>query len=393
MNEPAVFESPENTMPKTNLHLEDVEHRDVHNLYGLQMQRSTYKGLENRSQGTIRPFLLTRSFFVSSHRYGAAWTGDNGSSWEYLKFSVPMCLTLASAGLSFCGADVGGFFGEPSSELMYRWFQLGSFLPFFRSHAHIETKNREPWAYDTETTEIIRYTIKNRYKLLPYWYSLFFLYYLKGLPVIRTMFFQYPDDNCLQFTSQFHLGDALCVNAVDKPSQQTMEIVLPDGRWFDYYSLKEITSGIVEYQVDKYSIPVFIRGGNTIPIQPPAKSSFFMDESPYSFVVALNPNLESVGYLYKDDGCTFDYRQGRYLYASIAYKSNQIIYKVSNYMDYTNIIHKIIVLGLTSKPDRITLCYNHIENNLEYGFVDNILKIHVAVVAINREWEINIIYD
>ena len=80
--------------------------------------------------------------------------------WEHLRVSVPMVLTLGLTWLPFSGADIGGFFGNPDSELLVRWYQLGAFYPFMRGHAHIDTKRREPWLFGDENTNLIREAIE-----------------------------------------------------------------------------------------------------------------------------------------------------------------------------------------------------------------------------------------
>src|SRR5436190_3272096 len=146
MNEPSVFNGPETTMPKDNLHHCNWEHRDVHNINGMTLINATYSGLLERKKGEIRrPFVLTRSFYAGSQRLGAVWTGDNLASWGHLAASLPMILNFGIAGFPFAGADVGGFFGNPSKELLTRWYQTGAFYPFFRAHAHIDTRRREPY--------------------------------------------------------------------------------------------------------------------------------------------------------------------------------------------------------------------------------------------------------
>jgi alpha-glucosidase len=90
---------------------------------------------------------LTRAAFAGSQRYAALWTGDNSSIWEHLEISIPMILNLGLSGFSFVGADVGGYRGDCSGELLVRWTQLGAFLPFFRNHSEIGTARQEPWAY------------------------------------------------------------------------------------------------------------------------------------------------------------------------------------------------------------------------------------------------------
>lgn len=84
----------------------------------------TYNGLVARSNGTTRPFILSRSHFAGSQRYTAVWTGDNTADWGYLAISYATCLSENLAGISFCGADVGGFFDNPNEELLQRWYQV-----------------------------------------------------------------------------------------------------------------------------------------------------------------------------------------------------------------------------------------------------------------------------
>ncbi|GFY87476.1 glycosyl hydrolases family 31 protein [Actinidia rufa] len=117
------------TMPRDALHYGGVEHRELHNAYGYYFHMATADGLVKRE----------------------GWEGqairDNTAEWEHLRVSVPMILTLGLTGITFSGADVGGFFGNPEPELLVRWYQLGAYYPFFRAHAHHDTKRREPWLF------------------------------------------------------------------------------------------------------------------------------------------------------------------------------------------------------------------------------------------------------
>merc|ERR1712168_325372 len=127
MNEPAAFEPSEKSLPKDVLHVDGVEHRNLHNLYGFYMQMASYDALRVRGSNEERPFLLSRSFFAGSQRFGAVWTGDNVSSWAHMRASIPMLLSLNLCGISFAGADVGGYIQDPEPELFLRWIQLGAF--------------------------------------------------------------------------------------------------------------------------------------------------------------------------------------------------------------------------------------------------------------------------
>ncbi|CAM9676465.1 unnamed protein product [Discosporangium mesarthrocarpum] len=169
MNEPSVFNGPEVSMKKDCLNLQGVEHRHWHNTYGMLMQRATAEGLVARTPDkNLRPFVLSRAFFAGSQRWGAVWTGDNAARWDHLAISSPMLLTLGLTGLPFVGADVGGFFGDPSPELFLRWMQA-TYQPFFRNHAHHDSRRREPWVQGDPWTELVRAAVLARYSLLPYW--------------------------------------------------------------------------------------------------------------------------------------------------------------------------------------------------------------------------------
>jgi len=187
MNEPSVFNGPEVTMQKDLRNLDGAEQREWHNLYGILFQRATGEGQIRRNQPDedVRPFVLTRSFFAGSQRYGAIWTGDNAAEWSHLEIASPMLLSLNVAALSFVGADVGGFFGNTDAELMTRWMQAGAYQPFFRGHAHHDSNRREPWIFGDETMVRLRNAAMARYALLPFWYTVFREAEVTGMPVMR----------------------------------------------------------------------------------------------------------------------------------------------------------------------------------------------------------------
>ena len=186
MNEPSVFNGPEVSMQKDLRNLDGEEHREWHNLYGMLFQRSTAEGLVRRNQDeNVRPFVLSRSFFAGSQKYGAIWTGDNAAEWSHLEIATPMLLSLNVGALSFVGADVGGFFGNTDAELMTRWMQAGAYTPFFRGHAHHDSKRREPWMFGEETLMRLRKAAMARYALLPFWYTVFREAGETGMPVMR----------------------------------------------------------------------------------------------------------------------------------------------------------------------------------------------------------------
>ena len=340
MNEPSVFNGPEVTMPKDCMHLNDsVEHRDVHNTYGFYVSMSTAQGLVLRDNK--RPFVLTRSFFAGYQRYGAVWTGDNAAEWSHLAVAQPMLLSLGVSGIVFCGADVGGFFGNPSAELLTRWYQAGAYQPFFRAHAHIDAHRREPWLEGEPHTSMRRTAIRRRYQLLPYIYSQFFTAHTSGLPVMRPVWMEFPTDtNMFAEQDSFMLGTALLIHPISQPGQTVATIRLPTDaqntqRWYRYHShaadatvaastssssssvastsapLKGGETIECDSPID-IGIPVFQRGGSVIAESwRSRRSSAAMARDPLTLMIALDAGGMAVGDVYVDDGESFDYREKR----------------------------------------------------------------------------------
>ncbi|HEX6316172.1 MAG TPA: TIM-barrel domain-containing protein, partial [Gemmatimonadaceae bacterium] len=149
MNEPALFVPPTGTMPLDARHDNEgqpTDHREIHNVYGMLMTRSTFEGL-SRLRPDERPFVLTRATFAGGQRYAALWPGDNVSTWTALQGTIPMLASLGLSGFPFVGSDIGGFAESPTAELFTRWLQAGVFYPFMRTHTTFGTDDQEPWSY------------------------------------------------------------------------------------------------------------------------------------------------------------------------------------------------------------------------------------------------------
>lgn len=132
------------------------------------MANASYQGIINREQDkNQRPFMLSRSVFFGSQKYGAMWTGDNQASLPFLALSVQMCLQLGLSGIPICGADVGGFTGNTAPKFLSKWYMHGVFQPFFRAHGHETVKNREPW-FQGDQMYVIKEYIHLRHSLMPY---------------------------------------------------------------------------------------------------------------------------------------------------------------------------------------------------------------------------------
>ncbi|KAJ4946512.1 hypothetical protein JOQ06_024178 [Pogonophryne albipinna] len=360
MNEPSVFNGPEVTMHKDAMH-GAWEHRDVHNIYGFYVQMATAEGLIQRSGGVERPFVLTRAFFAGSQRYGAVWTGDNAAEWEHLKISIPMCLSLGLVGISFCGADVGGFFKSPNTELLVRWYQTGAYQPFFRAHAHLDTPRREPWLFGPENTALIREVVRQRYTLLPYWYLQFYHAHRTGEPIMRPLWVEYPEDPAtFALEDEFLIGRDLLVHPVTEEGARGVTAYLPgkDQVWFDVHTFQKHNGAQNLYiPVTMSSIPVFQRGGSIIPRKIRVRrSSSCMMQDPYTLYVALNLQRTAEGELYIDDGHTFNYEK-EFIHRRLSF-ANNVLSSVNlapeAQFSTGSWIERIVILG-ASKPSKVLL--------------------------------------
>lgn len=308
MNEPAVFNETK-TMDVAVIHENDgkrTTHRELHNLYGLFMAEATYEGLKRLNDG-VRPFLLTRAGYSGIQRYAAVWTGDNRSFWEHLQMSIPMMLNLGLSGIAFAGADVGGFAHDCNGELLVRWMQAAMFMPFFRNHSAIESVRQEPWSFGEPYESIVKTYIQERYRWLPYFYTLFKEAEETGLPIMRPLFLEYEKDvNTHRIHDQFMVGDAVIVAPILEPNGTHRAVYLPEGKWIQYLSGKQYNGAkhhLIEAKLDE--VPVFIKEGTIIPLATDMGIAFHLYVS--------DTTNGAKGTLYEDDGETFNYQNGESL--------------------------------------------------------------------------------
>jgi alpha-glucosidase len=327
MNEPALFETPIRTMPPDVVHRVDSDdfaprsapHAEIHNVFGMENTRATFEGLR-ALRPDERAFVMTRATYAGGQRYAVTWTGDNSSTWSHLKLAVSQTLNLGLSGFGYTAVDVGGFTGGASPELMTRWFQLAAFMPLFRDHSATDAPRAEPWVDGPEHTAIRRRFVEERYRLLPYLYALADENARTGAPLVRPVFYEYPDAASLPCDQSmaFLLGAKLLVAASPTPeSPQDYRICLPAGGWFDYWTGRAVPPGeagkphvLVETPaIDR--LPVFVRAGTILPRQPLVQSTMETPDGPLTLDVYPGDDCEGV--LYLDDGHSMDYASGGFL--------------------------------------------------------------------------------
>lgn len=342
MNEPAIFNGPEITSPKDVIHHGGWEHRDIHNINSVLFQAATFQGLQER-EGTgklaRRPFVLARAWWVGTQKWGAIWTGDNLGTWEHLAVSVPMILSNNVAGMSFCGADIGGFFGNPSPEMLVRWYQAGIFEPFFRSHAHIDTKRREPYLLEEPFRSYVRELIRLRYKMLPMWVTAFREAGDEGsgLPVLRPQFLMFPHDEAgFAIDDQYYIGDSgLLVKPAVKEGATEVEMYLSDDQpYYDFFSHQVYRGGAKGKQRHvtvpaplNGQVPLLHRGGSILPLRERVRRAAEQAwKDPVTLVISVGNgdagNTLATGTLYLDDGQTYHYKDGAFIWRRFTLSSD-----------------------------------------------------------------------
>jgi alpha-glucosidase len=243
MDEPALFVPDQSTMPDDVVHPGGGDaryHKDVHNLYGSLMARAAREGLE-RLRPDRRPFVITRAGYAGLQREALQWTGDNSSWWEHLWMSMPQLQNLGLSGVSFCGVDIGGFFGDCNGELLARWTEFGIFQPFCRNHSVKGAVPQEPWAFGEPWETVCRDMLALRMRLLPYLYGLFDEAARTGAPILRPLLFEYPDDPVTYSADdEFLVGDALLMAPITRPGIEHRHVYLPSGTWFHWWTGERI---------------------------------------------------------------------------------------------------------------------------------------------------------
>ncbi|HEY2014528.1 MAG TPA: glycoside hydrolase family 31 protein [Bryobacteraceae bacterium] len=291
------------------------------NVFGLNEARATYQGLQ-RLLPDQRPYVITRAGYAGIQRYATVWTGDNRSTWEALSLSLPMFMTLGLSGEPFVGADMGGFVGRTSPELLVRWYEVGFLTPFCRNHAGIDSLDHEPWRFGPIYEDIIRKYLKLRYRLLPFLYTALEDAHRTGVPLFRPLLLNYQDDeNTLGIDDQFMIGADLLAAPILKPDMNSRLVYLPQGTWVDYWTGAEQAGGrMIRVEAPLETVPLFVRGGAILPTGPEMNYVGEKQGEPLRFDIYPDSKGEASTSVYEDDGLTEAYRQGKFRRTAVTYR-------------------------------------------------------------------------
>jgi alpha-glucosidase/alpha-D-xyloside xylohydrolase len=293
----------------------------------------------------VRPWSLHRTGYAGVNRYGGwIWSGDIDSRWKTLAAQVSVGQNHSLSISPYWGSDTGGFFPtqELTGELYVRWFQFSAFCPSFRAHGrtwHL----RLPWGWNTgefgpiegpqgpdarelrnaEVEPICRKYLELRYRLLAYNYTLCREAYDTGLPLIRALWLHYPnDDRAVRRGDAYLWGRDLLVAPVTAKGMSERALYLPEGDWYDFWT-HERHAGSREFTrvVDLATLPLFVRAGAILPLDPPRQ--YLSQSTDQPTTLRIYSGRDGQFRLYEDDGSTLDYLKGKFVWTRMKWSDRE----------------------------------------------------------------------
>ncbi len=243
---------------------------EMHNKYALLYCKVVYEALNEERPHDFT--ILPRAGCARSQVYSLGkWPGDlacNFSSLEGLGSAIIAGLSAGLAGFSNWGSDIGGFEGRPSKNLFIRWAQFGAFSPIMQLHAKNAKDIRNPENFDQQMTRIYRYYATLHSELIPYIYSHAIIANETGIPIMRPLFLEFPNDReAINQNFEYMFGPDILVAPIYE-DKQARDVYLPKGVWFDYWTGRKLIGPITikQYPCPIDRIPIFFRGGAIIPM-------------------------------------------------------------------------------------------------------------------------------
>jgi alpha-glucosidase len=332
------------------VHVNYLPNAKLHNAYVLNLLRATWDGI-NRLRPNRRNFIIARGGYAGMQRYAGLWTGDSASTWDFLRINIPEVLNLGLSGVPISGCDIGGFAkiqvdglnttfpdtaiaGTPFSsatvtggvtnyELLTRWMQLGSFLPWYRNHYDGYNKQfQEPYAYGEPVPTNCRKYVGLRYRMLQVYYDAMYKWTQTGMPIVRALFLNDPQDPQVyqHLNDQFFVGQDFLVAPILDPHESThppsapvRSVYLPAGsNWYAFMDNTQPLVGAVpggtlinNYFASLDHVPIYVRAGAILPFCELEQWVGQLPANPLTFNCYPGPDRwtdQQAYQLYQDDG-------------------------------------------------------------------------------------------
>ena len=253
-----------------------------HNLYPLRYNKTV---ADITKQLTGENIIWARSAWAGSQRYPLHWGGDAENTNTGMEAELRGGLSLGLSGFSFWSHDIGGFVLKTPEELYRRWLPFGMLTSHSRCHG---APPKEPWEYGDDFNNYFRSVVELKYKLMPYVYAQAKFCSENGLPMLRALFVEFPDDPGSWFVEDEYMfgSDILVAPLFENVSSRN--VYLPKGQWIDYQTGKTYEGGWQNITADKISVIMLVREGSAIPHIKLAQSTMQMDWSNIELVVYAN---------------------------------------------------------------------------------------------------------
>jgi len=334
----------------------------VHNIYGHQWAKILFQNYQ-KYYPQVRPFILMRAGYSGSQRYGMIpWSGDVNRSWGGLQSQTEIALQMGVQGIGYMHSDLGGFAGDYfDNELYLRWLQYGVYQPIFRPHAQEEVAS-EVARKDIVTKAKAKKAVMLRYKMLPYNYSLAFENSQNGVPLMRPLFWEQPNNSQAYTISDTYLwGPNILVKPITQAGVTQTQVTFPDtANWFDWVTgVKYAKGSTATVPVSDTAIPTFVRGGSFIPLRPDSARNTQYRPEVLELHYYFDPECPQSSFTtYDDDGQTPEaFAKGLYekIYAQAQIDKNQlrITVKPEKGAQYQSPLREVRLLVHYLKPQRL----------------------------------------
>ncbi|WP_192929829.1 glycoside hydrolase family 31 protein [Alkaliphilus serpentinus] len=248
--------------------------REMHNRYVLDYIGAYYRYVKDLKGEGIT---FSRAGYSGSHTMPMHWAGDERSTWEAFRSSIRAGISAGLSGIIFWGWDIAGFHGEiPTAELFIRSAQMAAFCPVMQYHAETKgeyNRDRTPWNIAERTKDVRVISVYRKFailrmNLLPYIYSEANDCVNNCQPLMRAMFYDFPDeDECINLDMQYMLGKNILVSPVSEEGQTVKRVYFPKGKWHGFFDNRVYDkSGYFEVFSPLDTIPVFVKANSIIPL-------------------------------------------------------------------------------------------------------------------------------
>ncbi|KAL6010905.1 NAD(P)H-dependent D-xylose reductase (XR) [Asimina triloba] len=377
------------TIATSAVHYNGILEYNAHSIYGFSMAIATHDALQSLTGK--RPFVLSRSTFVGSGKYTAHWTGDNQGTWKNLRYSISTMLNFGIFGMPMVGADICGFYPQPTEELCNRWIELGAFYPFSRDHANYYSPSQELYVWDS-VAKSARNALGLRYKLLPYFYTLNYEAHNTGAPIARPVFFSFPNlKEVYGLSTQFLLGSSVMVSPVLTQGKTSVKALFPPGTWYNLFNpTKAVISNQAHYltlDAPLNEINVHVYQNTILPTHRGGLTSQEARMTPYTLLVTFPwkaTDGEAKGKLFVDNDERVEMKMGDgqatyvQFYATLSNRLVKVWSEVEEgkfALDKGYEIERVIVLGLDGSGVGLKIEVDGVplqDNNV--SFVDDTLR-------------------